>query len=98
MNCRLKFEKPAATDRFDHFDELLDAQQARALLEVEFAADAPSPQCLQCELRIFCVVCAGEEHYPAFQWREGRLLVAPSFRCVVHSSASWCRSGQATVF
>jgi hypothetical protein len=74
MNCRLKFEKPPATDRFDNFDELLDTQQARALLEVEFGADAPSPQCLQCELRIFCVVYAGVELYPAFQWHEGRLI------------------------
>jgi hypothetical protein len=74
MNCRLKFEKPAATDRFGCFDELLDAQQIRALLEVEFGADAPSPQCLQGERRIFCVVSAGVELYPAFQWHEGRLI------------------------
>jgi hypothetical protein len=74
MNCQLKFEKPVATDRFDHFDELLDVQQVRALLEVEFGADAPSPQRLRCELRIFCVVCAGVELYPAFQWHEGRLI------------------------
>ena len=74
MNCRLKFERPAATDSFDCFDELLDAEQARALLEVEFGSSAPSPRCLQDELRIFCVICAGVELYPAFQWHEGRLI------------------------
>jgi hypothetical protein len=74
MNCRLKFEKPVATDRFDHFDELLDAQQVRALLEVEFGVDAPSLQRLQSEQKLFCVICAGTELYPAFQWYEGRLI------------------------
>jgi len=45
MNCRLEFVRPAvASDGFDHFDELLDAQQVRALLEAEFGAEAPSPQ------------------------------------------------------
>jgi hypothetical protein len=74
MNCRLKFERSAAANSFDCFDELLDAEQARALLEVEFGSSAPSPRCLQDELRIFCVVCAGVELYPAFQWHEGRLI------------------------
>lgn len=72
---RLNLEKPAATDRFDCFDELLDVEQVRGLLDLEFGADAPSPQSLQSELRIFCVVCAGVELYPAFQWHEGRLVV-----------------------
>jgi hypothetical protein len=74
MNDRLEFKKAAATDRFERFGELLDVEQVRFLLELEFGADAPSPQSLQTELRIFCVVCAGVELYPAFQWHEGRLV------------------------
>jgi hypothetical protein len=91
MNCRLKFEKPVATDRFDHFDELLDAQQVRALLEIEFGADAPSPESLQCELRIFCVVYAGMELYPALQWHEGRLIagVKDVLSVLVPHRAAW---------
>jgi hypothetical protein len=75
MNCRLEFVRPAAaSDGFDHFDELLDAQQVRALLEAEFGAEAPNPQRLQSEGRLFSVICAGVELYPAFQWHEGRLI------------------------
>jgi hypothetical protein len=74
MNCRLIFQKPAAADPSGSFDELLDERQTRALLEVEFGANAPSPQCLRGEQRIFCVVCAGVELYPGFQWHEGRLI------------------------
>jgi hypothetical protein len=74
MNGRLNFEKPAATDRLECCGELLDVEQVRFLLDLEFGADAPSPRSLQSELRIFCVVCAGVELYPAFQWHEGRLV------------------------
>jgi hypothetical protein len=74
MNGRLNFEKPAAADRLECFGELLDVEQVRFLLDIEFGADAPSPRSLQSELRIFCVVCAGVELYPAFQWHEGRLV------------------------
>jgi hypothetical protein len=75
MNCRLEFVRPAvATDTFDCFDELLDAQQVGALLEAEFGAEAPSLQRLQSERRLFAVVCAGVELYPAFQWHESRLV------------------------
>jgi hypothetical protein len=75
MSCRLEFVRPAvASDRFDRFDELLDAQQVRALLEAEFGAEAPSPRRLRSERGLFCVVCAGVELYPGFQWHEGRLI------------------------
>jgi hypothetical protein len=82
MNCRLDFARPAvAAGTLDCFDELLDGRQVRALLEAEFGAEAPSPQRLQSEQRLFCVVCAGEELYPAFQWCEGHLV--PGLRDVL---------------
>jgi hypothetical protein len=77
MSCRLEFMRPSvATDGFTRFDELLDVHQVQALLEAEFGAEAPSPQRLQSERRIFCVVCAGAELYPAFQWHEGKLITS----------------------
>jgi hypothetical protein len=82
MNCRLEFARPtAAPDGFNHVDELLDAQQVRTLVQAEFGAEAPSPQRLQAERRVFCVVCAGEDLYPAFQWYEGHLI--PGLRAVL---------------
>jgi hypothetical protein len=75
MNCRLEYVRPAvATDTFDCFDELLDSQQVGALLEAEFGAKARSLQRFQSERRLFSVVCAGVELYPAFQWHESRLV------------------------
>jgi hypothetical protein len=75
MNCRLEYVRPSiATDTFDCFDELLDARQVGALLEAEFGAEARNLQQLQSERRLFSVVCAGVELYPAFQWHESRLV------------------------
>jgi hypothetical protein len=81
MSSRLEFVRPAVVDRFGHLDELLDVQQARTLLVGEFGAEAPSPERLEGELRLFFVVCAGVELYPAFQWHEGRLI--PTLRDVL---------------
>jgi hypothetical protein len=75
MNGRLEYVRPVvAADKLDYLEELLDVQQVRTLVEAEFGAGAPSPQRLQSERRLLCVVCAGLELYPAFQWYEGRLI------------------------
>jgi hypothetical protein len=75
MSGRLEYVRPAvAADRFDSFDELLDAQQVRALLEAEFGVNTPSLQRRQSEQELLCVVCAGVELYPAFQWNNGGLV------------------------
>jgi hypothetical protein len=77
MSCRLEFVSPGVASReFHHLDELLDTQQARALLESEFGFEAPSPRHLEAENRLFCVVCAGVELYPAFQWHDHQLITS----------------------
>jgi hypothetical protein len=75
MSGRLEFIRhTVAPNGYDHLDELLDVQQVRARIQAEFGIEAPSLQRLQSERRVFYVVCAGKELYPAFQWHEERLV------------------------
>jgi hypothetical protein len=75
MNGRLEFVKPmVALNAVTYLDALLDAQQVRARLQAEFGSEAPNLRQLQSERRVFCVVRAGEELYPAFQWHDDRLI------------------------
>lgn len=77
MNNRLEFAAPPLpAERFDYFDELLEDQKVRLLVEAEFGTQVPGLRQLRQEQRLFCVVRAGEELYPAFQWQEGRLVPA----------------------
>jgi hypothetical protein len=84
MNGRLEFVRPTvASGGFNHLGELLDAKQVGTLLQAEFGAAAPSPQRLQSQRRLFCVICAGEELYPAFQWHQGQLI--PGLKAVLNT-------------
>ncbi len=75
MNDRLEFVRPtAAVSESNRFEELLDGPQALALLEAEFGIPTPDLRTLQRECRLFGIVCAGEELYPAFQWSDRRLI------------------------
>jgi hypothetical protein len=55
-------------------NDLLDAKEACARLQAQYGDETPSLQTLKTEWRLFCVICAGVETYPAFQWYEGRLI------------------------
>ncbi len=75
MNGRLEFVRPTtAVSESNRFDELLDVSQALALLEAEFGVPTPDLRTLQHECRLFGIVCAGEELYPAFQWSDRQLI------------------------
>lgn len=54
-------------------DDLLEPWEARRLVHAEHG----SALCLQQlteEWRLFCVLCAGQELYPALQWYDGRIV------------------------
>ncbi len=75
MRDRLEPIVPVAvSDPIRRVDELLDVEEAGALLAAEWGAEAASLWDLEARNALFCVVCAGTELYPAFQWQEGRLI------------------------
>jgi Protein of unknown function (DUF2384) len=81
----------AVRDPVQRVDELLDVEDARALLAAEFGAEATSLADLEARNALFCVVCAGAQLYPAFQWREGRLIgsVAEILDILTPYRSSW---------